>query len=273
MKKTFIVACVTLLFLSGCGKKDTTVTKLEAIKSKGEIVLVTSPDYAPYEFIDATKTGQDQYVGADIELAKFIANEIGVDLVIKAMSFGDIASAVSLGKFDMGIAGFTFNEERAEQVDFSNTYDTTESTCQGFLVTKEKEATLNTIDDLKTAKVAVQNGSLPQTYVETELPEATMQLVNTLDDAVLQLNVGKVDAIAASCASGEGFTLNNKNLVVSKVKFATIDDNGTKVILEKGKEDLMDEVNKAIAKAVELDLYKQWLADATSIAEQLGAID
>lgn len=273
MKKIIAVTLVTLLILTGCGKKDTNVSKLEEIKAKGEIVMVTSPDYAPYEFVDASKTGQEQYVGADIELAKFIADEIGVDLVVKAMSFGDIASAVSLGKFDMGIAGFTYSDERAEQVAFSDTYDTTESTCQGFLVTKEKETTLNSIDDLKSAKVAVQNGSLPQTYVETELPEATMQLVNTLDDAVLQLNVGKVDAIAASCASAEGFTLNNKDLVVSKVKFAVIDDNGTKVILQKDQDDLTEAVNKAIAKAVEQDLYSKWLADANALAEQLGALD
>lgn len=62
------------------------VDRLEKIKSSGKLVFVTSPDYAPYEFIDLEKMGQgdEQYVGSDIELAKYIADSLGVELVINS---------------------------------------------------------------------------------------------------------------------------------------------------------------------------------------------
>ena len=69
--------------------------RLEQIKQAGKIVFVTSPDYAPYEFIDLDKMGQgdDQYVGADIELAKYIAQELGVELEIHPMDFDSVLAS------------------------------------------------------------------------------------------------------------------------------------------------------------------------------------
>lgn len=270
MKKIITLTLITLLVLTGCGKNNSEASLLDQIKSKGKIVMVTSPDYAPYEWTDPSKSGMDKYVGADIELAKFIAEELGVELEIKPMGFDEIASAISLSKFDIGIAGFTYSEERAEKVLFSDTYDTSESVCQGFLVKKETEATLNSLEDLKNAKVAVQNGSLQQTYVEKELPEANKQLIKSLDDAVIQLDLGKVDAVAASCASAEGFLKINEDFVISKVKFESVDDNGTKVIMPKGETELLDAINAAIEKAASQDLYTQWLNDAKKLAESQG---
>ena len=59
----------------------------DQIKEKKELVVSTSPDFAPFEFIDDSKKGQEQYVGADIELAKLIADKMGLDLKIEAMAF------------------------------------------------------------------------------------------------------------------------------------------------------------------------------------------
>lgn len=68
--------------------------------------LVISPDYAPYEFIDLEKMGQgdEQYVGSDIELAKYIADSLGVELVIQPMDFDSVLAAVSEGKCDIAIS-------------------------------------------------------------------------------------------------------------------------------------------------------------------------
>jgi polar amino acid transport system substrate-binding protein len=77
--------------------------KLEAIQQAGKIVMCTSPDYAPYEFEDLSKKGQDQYVGSDIELGKYIAEQLGVELEIKAMDFSTCLEAITQGTVDMGI--------------------------------------------------------------------------------------------------------------------------------------------------------------------------
>ncbi|MFA6610821.1 MAG: transporter substrate-binding domain-containing protein, partial [Bacilli bacterium] len=84
MKKIicFMLLFVSLFVLAGCNKNV-----LDEIVKKGEIVIVTSPDYPAFEFIDESKSGQDKYVGADIEFMKYIAEELGVTLKIEATDF------------------------------------------------------------------------------------------------------------------------------------------------------------------------------------------
>ena len=85
MKKFFalMLALVMALSLVACGSKaDTTAddtaaaepaNALEKIKADGVLTVALSPDFSPMEFVDSSKTGQDQYVGFDITLAKYIA--------------------------------------------------------------------------------------------------------------------------------------------------------------------------------------------------------
>ena len=93
--------------------------RLEEILAAGKITMATSPDYPPYEFEDLTKTGQDAYVGADIELAKYIAQELGVELEIKPMTFDAMLAAVGEGSVDFALAGMTAKEERKTSMDLS----------------------------------------------------------------------------------------------------------------------------------------------------------
>ena len=82
------------------GKEDagTELTgRLKAIKEAGVLKVATSPDYPPYEFEDITKDGQDKYVGADMELAKYIADKLGVKLQIEAMAFDACMAAIGQG--------------------------------------------------------------------------------------------------------------------------------------------------------------------------------
>ena len=89
MKKFFalMLALVMALSLVACGSKaDTTAddktddtaaaepaNALEKIRADGVLTVALSPDFSPMEFVDSSKTGQDQYVGFDITLAKYIA--------------------------------------------------------------------------------------------------------------------------------------------------------------------------------------------------------
>ena len=86
MKKAIIIllAAALLVCFVGCKKeaKKTTLT------------VAMSPDFAPMEFVDTSKTGQDQFVGFDITLANYIAQELGLTLEIKPMSFDACQTAV-----------------------------------------------------------------------------------------------------------------------------------------------------------------------------------
>ena len=113
--------------------------KLEKILADGKITLVTSPDYAPYEFIDLSKMGQgqEQYVGADVELAKYVAQQRGVELVIEAQDYDSVLAAATEGKTDMAISGIVAREDRKTAMDFTSTYNPPEANSQSVMIRAE----------------------------------------------------------------------------------------------------------------------------------------
>lgn len=91
---------------------------LEGIKKKGKIIMGTSADYPPFEthmMID----GKDQIVGFDIEIAKYIADQLGVELEIRDMDFDKLLGGLSTGMLDIVIAGMNPDPERAKEVNFN----------------------------------------------------------------------------------------------------------------------------------------------------------
>ena len=94
----------------------------EELIESGKLIVATSTDYAPYEFIDLTKEGQDKFVGADITLAKYIANKLGLELEIKSMNFDVVLTALDSDKADLAISGFTYSDSRAASYLFSESY-------------------------------------------------------------------------------------------------------------------------------------------------------
>lgn len=245
--------------LTACGSTDS-----------NELLVVTSPDYGPYEFLNPNASGQEAYLGADMELARYIAKELGKELSIKSMDFGDIPSAVSQGKFDLGISGFTWEKDRAEVVAFSKGYDNSESTCQGFLVKKDKVDEYKTLEDFSKLRLAVQNGSVQQAYAEEHLENADLKLIAQLVDGALQLSTDKVDAVVISCAAGEGYVATNPEFAVSPVVFDIVDEQGMMVILNKKDTELLDQINTIIDEVVEQGLYQEWTKTALDQMAEYG---
>ena len=142
-KKPFVkilslaLAAITLFVLCACGTaasspaagpvSDAAPTEasaasngvLDEIKASGELHITLSPDFAPMEFIDSSKDGQEQYVGLDVFLAKYIADYIGVKLVIEPMSFDACQTAVYTASVPMSVSGYVWTEERAESYEIS----------------------------------------------------------------------------------------------------------------------------------------------------------
>ncbi len=86
---------------------------------KPNLVMATNAEFPPYEYVES-----DMFYGIDVEVAKIIADKLGYDLVIENVAFDSIIPGVQAGKYDMGMAGMTVNEERLESVDFSSSYAT-----------------------------------------------------------------------------------------------------------------------------------------------------
>ncbi len=272
-KKAIIILSIMLILMTACAQNKEKQSSYDKIQKEKKMTVAVSPDYVPYEFLDLSKTGQDQFVGADIELARYIADKMDVELEIKAMDFADIPSAIARQRFDIGISGFTYSEDRAKQIDFSKSYDNSESTCQGFLIRKTDQDAYQKLEDFEGKKIAVQNGSLQQNYLANQFPDNQERLMKKLDDAVLELKYEKIDAVAISCESAKSFMLNNDDLILSDVKMDASDEEGMMVIVPKDEEALLNEINAIIDEVSEKKLYEKWLKEANELAEEIGAVN
>lgn len=247
---------------TGAGTPETTAPAV----SGGVLKVATSPDFAPMEFIDPTKSGQEQFVGFDITLAKFIADQLNMELEIMPMDFNACQMAVYAGTVDLAISGFSWTEERAENYNISDYYHAGDNEDEQILITLAANADkYATVEGLKGAKVAAQNASLQQSLAEEQLPDSEIVLFTDLGTAVLQLQNGDFDCIAVAKGNGGAIIANNPGIIESGFNFV-VDEKytGNVVLLQKGNDELTEQVNEILAKASEH--YEQWYEDAKSIA-------
>lgn len=119
----------TLSFAS-CGKKVEAEKDKENIQSAGKIVVGMECAYAPYNWAQATsneyasvKLSNGTYAdGYDVQIAKKIAAELGVELEIKPMDFSGLTEACKSGEIDLIIAGMSPTDDRKLTIDFTDTY-------------------------------------------------------------------------------------------------------------------------------------------------------
>ena len=129
---------------------------MKKVQNKGVLTVGLSADYAPYEF-HATVDGKDKIVGTDIDIAKKIADDIGVKLKIEEYGFDALIGALKTGKIDMIISGMSPTPERLKEVDFSDNYMTVE---QKVVIRKEDKDKFNSVDSFKGLKVGAQKQSI-----------------------------------------------------------------------------------------------------------------
>ena len=279
-----LTAALSLSLLTGCGGSSSasetpaasgsgdsapaqTQTRLDKVLAEGKITNVCEPYFAPYEFIDNTKSGQEQFRGADMELARYIAKELGVELEIVPLEWSAVLTGVGAGKYDMAVAGMAYTPERAETMAMSKIYKPGGD--QGLLVPADKVNDYTSLADFAGKKVGFQSGTVQEQNVLNQLPDAEPVTFDIIQNAVLALDSGKVDAVSVSIANGEMFVSTNPDLAVSSVQFDN-SENGNVIGFPKGETALVDAVNKIIDQVLEQGLYDQWLEEATAEAEKLG---
>ena len=260
-----LVACMLFAF-AGCGASGKEVLK-----------VALSPDFAPMEFVDVSKSGQDSYVGFDVTLAKFIADELGMDLEIVPMSFNACQVAVETKSVDMSISGFSWTEQRAENYNLSDYYYAGDNeTEQVIVTTKENEGKFTSAADFSCLKVAAQTASLQLDLCKSQLPEdCEIVDVGDLTTAFLQLKNGDFDALALATGNAEVFIANNPNDVAMSGFIFEVDPKYTAnvILLNKDSDDLLAKVNEILAKAYENGYYDVWYEEALALAEGENAAD
>ena len=269
MKKLFcaaLAAAMLMATMSGCGSSQ---NRLEKILESGKLVLATSPDFAPLEFEDLS-SGEAQYVGSDIELAKYIAEKLGVELEISAMDFSAVQAAIPSGQADIAISGFARTEERAQNMELSTPFNITEDGGQTVLVAKGQGANYTAAEDFSGLQIGAQNGSLQYNLVSSQLPEdVEIVPVGSLNDGVLMLETGKIDALASDLSNAE-LLLESHDGIETTVFMFEYDSEGNVAAVKKGETELIEAVNEIIEEVNELGLYDQWKDEATELAKSLG---
>lgn len=269
MKKLFcaaLAAAMLMATMSGCGSSQ---NRLEKILESGKLVLATSPDFAPLEFEDLS-SGEAQYVGSDIELAKYIAEKLGVELEISAMDFSAVQAAIPSGQADIAISGFAKTEERAQNMELSTPFNITEDGGQTVLVLKGEGANYTTADDFSGLQIGAQNGSLQYNLVSSQLPDdVEIVPVGSLNDGVLMLETGKIDALASDLSNAELLLESHDGIETTDFMFEYSSE-GNVAAVKKGETELIEAVNEIIDEVNELGLYEQWKEEATELAKSLG---
>lgn len=242
----------------------------ESDPTDGQLTVATSPDFAPMEFVDLSRSGDEQYVGFDILLAKDIANKLNKELVIKPMSFDAVQAAVQTGSVDMGISGFSWTEERAENYYLTRWYKAGENeTEQTIITTKANDGKLTTADSYKGLKVGAQGGSLQKILVEEQLKDSELVLYENLNDACTALMTGKIDALAVATGNGESFiSANPDDLVMTGFQFE-VDDlyKNNVVMINKNNTELGEQVNAILDQQEKDAVWDTWYEAAQMLGE------
>ena len=287
-----ILALVMTLALAACGTKEPAnstdssdpssdpssdsaqpANALEKIKADGVLTVTLSPDFSPMEFVDSSKSGQEQYVGFDVSLAKYIAEYLGVELVIEPMGFDACQSAVYTGSVPVSISGYSWTEERAENYEMSDYYYAGENeTEQVLLIRKDDAAKYTKAEDFKGLDVGAQNASLQMQLVTDQLAESNAIPIGDITVGVMELKSGNIEALAVAKGNAEMIIDANPELVICDWQFEVKEEYEANVIIvTKGETELLAAINEALAKAEAEGLYAKWYDEAVELGKSENA--
>lgn len=251
---------VSVFALAACGSSSNENLQEKVVK-KGKLVVAISPDYAPFEF-KALLNGKDTIVGADVELAKAIAEELGVKLELSSMSFDNVLSSLQTGKADMAISGLSATKERKNAYDFSDPYYETEN---AILVKSSNLDKFASIDSLANQKVAVQKGTIEEGLAKDQLKDSKIVSLTAMGEAINELKSGQVQAVDLEKPVAEGYLSQNSDIALAGFALKTSDGDAKAVAMPKGSGKMVKTVNKVIKKLAKDDKYKQYISDAAKL--------
>ena len=226
MKKIKILALVMALVaivacFAGCGEKEAS-----------KLTMATNAEFPPFEYLEG-----EEIVGADVVLAKALAEKLGRELEITNIDFDAALTGAATGKYDVAVAGITANDDRRKNMNFSDDYYTAS---QAIIVTADSE--IKAAADLEGKKVSCQEGTTGEQYLLDN--EYEIQSYKTGAEAVNALTSGKVDAVVIDNAVAVALSAKQDG------KTVVLDEALTKeayaIAIKKGNDELTEEINKAL---------------------------
>lgn len=190
---TIVVFMLTLvLVLSGCRPKEKPILRLG---SGGE--------YPPFNYIQ-----NGQFMGIDAEIARRIADKLGMELKVTQMPFESLFPSLASNKIDMAIAAISITEDRKQFLDFSAPYYVTN---QAIIAPADSKIQINRLEDLGKYILGCQDETTGAEYIKTNLvdkdlmPRKNYRIYSTAVESLGELLSGKVDLLIIDDTAALGY--------------------------------------------------------------------
>lgn len=240
MKKSFraIALILTLIMLGALLGGCATTPTVDQIKADGKIVMLTNAAFPPFEY-----TSGGEVVGVDVDIARAIAADLGVELEIQDMAFEGIINAIKSGKGSIGVAGMSITEDRQKNVDFSVEYIKSKL----FVVVMAAETEITSPDKLTGMTIGVQTGTTSDVFA-SGVEGAEISRYGNFLDAATALKSGKVRAIVVDELTSDEILAANTDLIKLADPLA---EEAYAICVQKGNTTLLEAVNATLTRLLE----------------------
>lgn len=249
--------------------------QLAKIREAGKLRVATEPYFAPQEFIDPALSGQEKYVGADMELARLIAQRMGVELEIVPMDFTEVLTAVAEGDCDLAISGLSFLPSRAALTTMSKGYHFTQSGLGNGLMIRADDASITGLGSLEGKVLAAQSGSLQESLAAEHIPVyLEFRRLPSVQAVYQALENKEADAVMVDVETAENYIRANPDkgfALLPEVRFQMEPQfEGDRIACKKGELQLMYFVNGVIDEVLSSGQYEDWFTQYMAYAARLG---
>lgn len=270
MKKILIaVLILSLVFCCGASAES---AKLAQIQKAGELICATDAAWAPFEYVGEG----GEVTGSDIEIAKYIAEQLGVKLTTINVAFDTLSTYLVNNEADIVLAAMTITKERQETVDFSIPYTTA---CQ-YIIVAENDDSVTVCEDLAGKTIGVHLGTTGDFLVSDEinLPEgvlydtgAAVQQYRFLTDACLALKNGELQAIVCDTQMAENLCATNEGLKCLELVYqdGSKTDEQYGIAVAKNDPEFLEKINEIIQPLIEDGTIDAWIVKHTELSSAL----
>lgn len=237
-KKLLLLVLIFAMAISmvSCGDIDT----MARIEKKGQVIWGTNAEFAPFEMRDG-----EEVIGIDADIAKRIAEKLGVELVVEDMKFGALPAALKSGKIDFIAAGYTVSPDREQEMTFSNNYF---RAVQAIIV-QESNTDIQGPADLENKKIGVQTGTTGDTLATEDIEGSDVQRYNNGLEAVLDLQNGNIDAVVIDILPAEILVSQHEGIEILEERAGEEEEYA--IAVRKGDQELIDAINEVIDEMME----------------------
>ncbi|AKG23747.1 ABC transporter substrate-binding protein/permease [Calothrix sp. 336/3] len=202
-----LTALITLIFVTS--NLFSPLSTVATSVGKETLTMLTSPDYPPFEYYDTTG-GERKIVGFDIDIANYIAKELGVKLQIMESDFSGLIPALQANRADFVMASMNPTPERQSNVDFSVIYYEGKNT-----IVSAKNSKITSLENLAGKTVGVQLGTTQEQKVKKlaeKIPGMQVKLLGKAPDMIQEIKARRIDAAILGDSVANGFTQSNPEL-------------------------------------------------------------